>query len=125
MYKSPIEETVGEMQIKMIKKEEEVLCQVEQAIGYHVDKDELIKALQYDRDQYEKGYQDAKEEIMRWISCSERLPDNDDAVLISHSHGVTKAWWNGRFWTSIAVKKYKTVTAWMPLPEPYKPKEEA
>ena len=56
----------------------------------------------------------------QWIPCSERLPDNDESVLISNSHGVTKAWWNGRFWTSIAVKKYKTVTAWMPLPEPYK-----
>ena len=56
----------------------------------------------------------------RWIPCSERLPDNDESVLISNSHGVTKAWWNGRSWTSIAVKKYKTVIAWMPLPEPYK-----
>lgn len=55
----------------------------------------------------------------RWIPCSERLPDNDESVLISNSHGVTKAWWNGRCWTSIAIKKYKTVTAWMPLPEPY------
>ena len=55
-----------------------------------------------------------------WIPCSERLPDNDESVLISNSHGVTKAWWNGRFWTSIAVKKYKTVIAWMPLPEAYK-----
>ena len=60
------------------------------------------------------------EQEQRWIPCSERLPDNDEPVLISNSHGVTKAWWNGRFWSSIAVKKYKTVTAWMPLPEPYK-----
>ena len=56
----------------------------------------------------------------QWIPCSERLPDNDDSVLISNKNGVTKAWWTGRSWTSIAVKNYKTVTAWMPLPEPYK-----
>ena len=60
----------------------------------------------------------------KWIPCSERLPDNDESVLISNSHGVTKAWWNGRCWTSIAAKKYKTVTAWMPLPEPYKEGEQ-
>ena len=56
----------------------------------------------------------------KWIPCNERLPDTDDAVLITNNHGVTKAWWNGRFWSSITVKKYKTVTAWMPLPKPYK-----
>ena len=58
-----------------------------------------------------------------WISVDDRLPENDDAVLISHKNGVTKAWWNGRFWTSATKKYYKTVLAWMPLPEPYKPKE--
>lgn len=56
----------------------------------------------------------------KWIPCSERVPEDDNAVLITHSKGVGKAWWNGRYWTSIAVKKYKTVSAWMPLPEPYR-----
>ena len=64
------------------------------------------------------------EQKSQWIPCSERLPDNDESVLISNSHGVTKAWWTGRSWTSIAVKNYKTVTAWMPLPEPYSEDEE-
>ena len=58
----------------------------------------------------------------QWIPCSERLLDNDESVLISNSHGVTKAWWTGRSWTSIAVKNYKTVIAWMPLPKPYEGK---
>lgn len=54
-----------------------------------------------------------------WIPCRERLPENDDKVLITHSHGVSMAWWNGRYWTGSMIKKYKTVTAWMPLPERY------
>lgn len=31
---------------------------INQTMGYEVDKEELIKAMQYDRDQYDKGYQD-------------------------------------------------------------------
>jgi hypothetical protein len=58
-----------------------------------------------------------------WIPVDDKLPNNDDAVLISHKNGVTKAWWTGKLWTSATQKYYKTVSAWMPLPEPYKPKE--
>lgn len=36
-------------------------------IGVHVDKEELLKALQYDRGQYEKGYDDARAEFMTAI----------------------------------------------------------
>ena len=35
--------------------------------GVSVDKDELIKALQYDHGQYDKGYADAKTEVAREI----------------------------------------------------------
>ena len=56
----------------------------------------------------------------RWIPCSERMPKNDEAVLVSHCNGVSKAWWNGRCWTNGLVKKLDTVIAWMPLPEPMK-----
>ena len=55
----------------------------------------------------------------RWIPVKEILPENDDKVLITHSHGISMAWWNGRYWTGSMIKKYKTVMAWMPLPEPY------
>ena len=58
----------------------------------------------------------------RWIPVAKILPENDDKVLITHSHGVSTAWWNGRYWTSSMIRKYKTVTAWMPLPEPYQGK---
>lgn len=60
MYESPIEKIYGEIHSKIIKQDEEqLLYQVNQAVGYNVNKDELLKALQYDRHQYEKGYADA------------------------------------------------------------------
>lgn len=56
MYESPIEIFVKEMRMKQ---EEQVLKAV-QEIGVHIDKDELVKALKYDREQYEKGFADGR-----------------------------------------------------------------
>ena len=59
MYKSPITECVSDVQHDIVKaKEDELMVTITQTIGYAVDKEELIKALQYDRDQYDKGYKD-------------------------------------------------------------------
>lgn len=38
-------------------------------VGISVDKDELIRALKYDREQYEKGYRDRDREIVRCKDC--------------------------------------------------------
>ncbi len=46
-------------------------------VGVNVDKGELIKALQYDRDQYTKGYEDGKNEILDGIRAE--IADLDDA----------------------------------------------
>ena len=65
-YISPIEQTYREIQRK---EEEQLGLTIEAEIGYKVDKDELIKALRYDRDQYNKGFADGyaacKEKIMK------------------------------------------------------------
>ena len=56
-YESPIQQIVGEMTTQMVQQEEgQMIMQVSQQVGFAVDKDELLKALQYDRDQYKKGY---------------------------------------------------------------------
>ena len=52
MYKSPIEVVYGQLQTKF---EGDVIKAV-QSYHINVDKEELIKALDYDRDQYEAGY---------------------------------------------------------------------
>ena len=68
-YESPIRMIVGEMETKM----EADTMSVIQRYGIDVDKEELIKALEYDRGQYEKGYQDACNSHKLWnvhqIAC--------------------------------------------------------
>ena len=59
MYKSPIEIIAGQM----IMEYEKNIVKCVQEYCPHIDKDELIKALQYDRDQYDKGYVDGAIEL--------------------------------------------------------------
>ena len=60
-YEIPITRIQNQVLEEMVKKEEDqFMCEVRQTIGYNIDKSELIKALNYDREQYEKGYQDGK-----------------------------------------------------------------
>ena len=64
MYESPISlisQWVDE-QIKEQHKQEEtaIMSEITRKIGVDVDKDELIRALNYDRKQYEKGYADGR-----------------------------------------------------------------
>jgi hypothetical protein len=74
MYKSPIEIIYGQMQKQM---EGDILKAV-QSYGINVDKDELLRALQYDRNQYKKGYMDGKtdamSELVRCKDCEHWMP---------------------------------------------------
>lgn len=54
MYESPINQILGEMQTTY---ENECIKYV-QSVGFDVNKEELTKALMYDRNQYEKGCRD-------------------------------------------------------------------
>lgn len=55
MYKSPIEIIQGQLQMQM----EDNIMKAVQSVHVNVDKEELLRALQYDRQQYNKGYADA------------------------------------------------------------------
>lgn len=63
-YESPIEmfynDTIQNIadQIRQ-ETDDRIVCEVKMQCGVNIDKDELIKAMKYDRDQYNKGYQDA------------------------------------------------------------------
>lgn len=132
MYESPLSRIYEEIQTKIIEHEENQILQAVQNCGITVDKEELTRALMYDRQQYEKGYADAKAEE-RWIPCSERLPSDEDydetfTVTIQCEHYddwddyVTGyADWTPHGWDiqSCYIGQIKVI-AWMSLPEPYK-----
>lgn len=65
MYQSPIEMIYTDIQTQIKEEADKRIYEIMQQCGIHVDKDELIKALQYDRRQYERGYLDGYADGMR------------------------------------------------------------
>ena len=59
MYESPISLLVSNMEHQIRDEQERCILEAVQRVGVAVDKEELIKALQYDRRQYESGYRAA------------------------------------------------------------------
>lgn len=59
-YKSPIAMYESSAYELMDKMEDGIICEVRKTIGYNIDKARLVGALKYDREQYDKGYQDGK-----------------------------------------------------------------
>ena len=58
MYESPIKVIVEEVYAQTLKQQENDIWKAIQKYDINVDKEELVMALQYDRHQYEKGYED-------------------------------------------------------------------
>ncbi len=71
-YKSPIDLIMGQIEFE---KENEIVRAVQQ-VGINIDKEELIRALAYDRNQYAKGYHDRDSEIVRCKDCKHRDPED-------------------------------------------------
>ena len=69
-----------ESMIKVIEEQanahlEQEIMSVVKRVGISVDKEELIRALKYDRGQYEKGYEDGKRDGEKRIAALELLLD--------------------------------------------------
>ena len=72
MYKSPIEIKLDDIVSDAVEKVDEYIVACVQQVGVNVDKDELIKALKFDREQYEKGWNDRDAEIVRCKDCKHK-----------------------------------------------------
>ena len=83
-YESPIEIALRQMRIEQEKKIEGEVMKAIQDYGITIEMDELIRALQYDRDQYRKGYEDGKAYAVREMS------EMFKSVCVADLIGVTK-----------------------------------
>lgn len=65
MYESPIQTYIDKITSSIREDyatayEQKIVTEISSRIGVSVDKDELLRALAYDRNQYEKGFADGK-----------------------------------------------------------------
>lgn len=71
-YRAPIQVMSTEMTYHQV--DDEILKAVWN-VGIDVDKEGLLRALNYDRDQYDKGYEDAMKQIVHCCECKRWIPD--------------------------------------------------
>lgn len=64
-YQPPIEIIMGKVRMEQDKE----IYRAVQSYGVNVDKDELIRALQYDRGQFDAGYRARDKAIVRCKDC--------------------------------------------------------
>lgn len=123
MYQSPIELLFTDIHHQIVEQQEEQIYQAVIHFVPNVNREELLRALKYDRGQYDKGYADGVAEATpKWIPVTERLPEKDGIYLTFNK----KKEYEFRFFQTEkrmwpAVWDEDGVTHWMPLPEP--PKE--
>lgn len=119
MYESPIRILYSDLAKRISTTLTDNVVKAVQSYNIHVDADELLRALNYDRMQYEKGYADAKEEFEKtWIPCSERLPKKYGWYQVTTSEKEVACRWYSDLhgWETFD----DAVIAWLPRPEPYK-----
>lgn len=90
--------------------------------------DAAIEALKF-RGAYEiavkaanKAFENRWTQWVEWIPCSERLPEDDEIMLVTckpkkGSPNVNRAYYMDGAWHGSG--SMSNVTAWMPLPKPY------
>ena len=96
MYESPIEVIQKNIEMQMENGRYKAVTNV----GINVDKEELIKALNYDRRTYQKGYADGFRDahtpnVIRCKDCRYRYTDGDNKYnlcLLNHNKLQTDEW---------------------------------
>lgn len=128
-YKSPIEVYMTQIQYEREKTIEGEVFNAIQKLDIAVAKDELIKALNYDRQQYDKGYEDGYN-ADKWINCSDRLPEFPTTCIVTvgtkyawekeYTYDTDVAFYNAdgewETWNDWDEGNEVRITHWQPLP---------
>lgn len=101
-----------------------IIAQLKLKCDIDFDKNELIRALNYDRNEYYKGFS-AGYLSERWIDVNITLPEKNNPVLIfcGLDECIYKAYYNKKneCWISVETNRYfnfSTITHWQSLPNP-------
>jgi hypothetical protein len=70
-YESPISLSYEDIMKDIVERQEGYIVECIHKVGVDVNREELVKALSYDRNQYNKGYADRDAEIVRCKDCLE------------------------------------------------------
>ena len=126
MYESPVELFDITSYVKKVNEAfDEYIYESIIKCGVNVNKEELIKALQYDREQYEKGYKDGLKAI-DWHPYPKEKPTESKEYFVTLKYTKCVAAfdydpeWNEWRGNEGFYVPNNCVIAWAELPEPYK-----
>lgn len=80
-YQSPITMYTERIIKDIDEKQDEYLVEEVRKVGFNINKEELAKALEYDRDQYMRGYTDGRMYTPSVITNADRIRSMTDEEL--------------------------------------------
>ena len=101
MYESPIKVFQSNLEMQF---EGEILKAV-QRTDIAVDRDELIRALRYDREQYQKGFDDARKNAVPVVRCEDCKYYRNQPNGLCYLHTEPKANWQGYSGEAVCVEQ--------------------
>lgn len=101
MYESPIKIIIGQIKTNY----EDAIYRTIQNFRINVDREELLKALEYDRGQYEKGYNDAIDDFAKELKSILPIAVHQDCSEIDYE--VDYALYNMRFKIDKIAEQFK------------------
>lgn len=90
MYESPVEIYVEPNQNEIDSFVDNEVYKTIMKVGVNVNKEELIKALHYDRDQYTKGYRDGVQKLAERLTEKATSYMNEGSVSVNDIDNLVK-----------------------------------